>query len=433
MTTNSPRPTPKKKVVVDYESDIDPDDLLPIYLETKTKLFEREGRLGVSNGIKSRPNGSQQKSRPVSDPEVRKLQRKLKKIENDVLFDQYIADQRWETERIELEKNAAAQRVADRQQASNAQVPEDSEDSGDEVMKEAAKMAAELLEETGSDDDAALADLFASLPVNEVDPTTGKSNTVLNGTNGVKITIRDFGKWTGLSPQRVLEEACRSRDAGARLLYTTISDSNFAQRHALKISWSKPQDISELDVPSGVDLQTSKKQLTFVMSSIAAPDSKQSEAYIATIALFAVFASSSSKEDKVALRLPPAWRDLWAELAEHKKEKIDAEDRESLRIYRDMVRSKRDQELDDGVLLQSAFRNRGTGRALDNVEIGQITDGQSSLPAEFYQRIWQEKSSTSSYQAMLVSGNDSLRMGCQLTLSSHPECSCRCGVSRLNY
>jgi ATP-dependent RNA helicase DHX29 len=68
-----------------------------------------------------------------------------------------------------------------------------------------------MLEEDSSDDDAALADLFASLPVNEVDPITGKSTTVVNSSNGVKVTIRDFGKWTGVSPTRVLEEACRAR------------------------------------------------------------------------------------------------------------------------------------------------------------------------------------------------------------------------------
>jgi ATP-dependent RNA helicase DHX29 len=68
-----------------------------------------------------------------------------------------------------------------------------------------------LLEENGSDDDAALADLFASLPVNEVDPLTGKSSTVINGSNGIKVTIQDFGKWTGVNPTRVLEEACRAR------------------------------------------------------------------------------------------------------------------------------------------------------------------------------------------------------------------------------
>ena len=34
-----PTPAPKKKAVMEYESDIEADDLLPVYLETKTKLF----------------------------------------------------------------------------------------------------------------------------------------------------------------------------------------------------------------------------------------------------------------------------------------------------------------------------------------------------------------------------------------------------------
>jgi len=137
----------------------------------------------------------------------------MKKIEDDILFDQYLANQQWETMRIQLEREAAAHRNA---QETNPD-PDDSQesetlvDSDDEVSREAAKIGAALLEENGSDDDDALADLFASLPVNEVDPLTGKSSTVVNGSDGVKVTIRDFGKWTGISPMRVLEEACRAR------------------------------------------------------------------------------------------------------------------------------------------------------------------------------------------------------------------------------
>jgi ATP-dependent RNA helicase DHX29 len=84
-------------------------------------------------------------------------------------------------------------------------------DSDDEVSGKAAKIGAAMLEENESDDEGAIADLFASLPVNEVDPVTGKTSTVVNGSNGVRVTIRDFGKWTGVNPTRVLEEACRAR------------------------------------------------------------------------------------------------------------------------------------------------------------------------------------------------------------------------------
>jgi ATP-dependent RNA helicase DHX29 len=197
---------------VDYDSDIDPDDLLPVYLEVKAKLFKLQQ--SPTNKVSIRPSGrSKSHSLPINlsaDPELAKLQRKIKKIEEDVLFDKYLAYQQWEIRRVQLERDAAARRNAPEESA-DSQDFETLVDSDDEVSREAAKIGAALLEESESDDDAGLTDLFASLPVNEIDPLTGKMTTVVNGSDGVKITIRDFGKWTGINPSRVLEEACRSR------------------------------------------------------------------------------------------------------------------------------------------------------------------------------------------------------------------------------
>ena len=136
------------------------------------------------------------------------------------------------------------------------------------------------------------------------------------------------------------------------------------------------------------------------MTSISTPDAKQSESYIATTALFLIF-GSSAREDKVFLRLPATWRDLWTEFAEKKKEKIDEMDRASVRIFRDMVRKKRDQEEEDGILIQGAFRNRGTPRP-EVIENGTEKSSRSLLAPEAYQRIWAEKTNAPSYQMMLV-------------------------------
>lgn len=139
------------------------------------------------------------------------------------------------------------------------------------------------------------------------------------------------------------------------------------------------------------------------MISVSTPDHKQSEAYIATVALFLLF-SSSAKEDKVFLRLPSAWRELWTEFAEAKKEQADKADRTNIRVFRDMVREKRDQELEDGVLLQGAFKNRNAARAPEHGEEAGIDKSNKALfEPEAYQKIWYEKSNTQSYQFMLVS------------------------------
>jgi ATP-dependent RNA helicase DHX29 len=217
VSQNVKKREPVKNIAaMDYDSDIDPDDL-PVYLESKAKLFKLQP--SPTKRAPLRPNGRNNyqnlPAKPPADPESAKILRKIKRIEDDILFDKYLADQQWEVQRIQLEREAAARRnVADTaQEITDLQESEtlvDSDDD-DEVSQEAAKIGAALLEETGSDDDVALADLFASLPVNEVDPLTGKSTTVVNGSDGIKVTIQDFGKWTGVNPTRVLEEACRSR------------------------------------------------------------------------------------------------------------------------------------------------------------------------------------------------------------------------------
>ncbi|EKD13893.1 uncharacterized protein L3040_005494 [Drepanopeziza brunnea f. sp. 'multigermtubi'] len=410
LRVESQRTPTKKQAALDYDSDIDPDDLLPAYLDAKTKLFLNQ----PSAPRKETPRGkirskvaSALTAAGSTDPESVKLLRKIKKIEDDVLFDKYLADQQWEAKRIELEKEAAAARklgeIGLENNDSNSQGSQTLVDSDDEVSKEAAKIGAALLEEAGSDDDDVLADLFASLPVNEVDPLTGKSTTVVNGPNGIKVTIREFGKWSGINPTRVLEEACRARDSSVKLNFTLISDSSFSNRHSLRIIWSKAQDIPASVAPSPVDYTSSPKSQTFTMISVSTPDSKQSEAYIATVALFLLF-SSSAKEDKVFLRLPPAWRDLWTEFAETKKEKADETDRANIRVFRDMVREKRDQELEDGVLIQGAFRNRNASRAPENSDdSGTDKSNKSLFEPEAYKRIWYEKSNTQSYQFMLNS------------------------------
>ena len=211
--------SPMKKVAaIEYDSDIEPEDFLREYVNCKKIVYLSQLNKPAKHPPRpSGRNGTQpQPEKEPADAETAKALRKIKKIENDVLFDPYPAHLEWEKERIQLERDAASRRHAEQLKAESvdSQESETLVDSDDEISQEAAKMGEALLEETGSDDDAALADLFASLPVDEVDPLTGKSTTVVHGSDGSKVTIRDFGKWTGVNPTRVLEEACRARYAG---------------------------------------------------------------------------------------------------------------------------------------------------------------------------------------------------------------------------
>jgi hypothetical protein len=168
-------------------------------------------------------------------------------------------------------------------------------------------------------------------------------------------------------------------------------------------------------------------QFNLTMSSIATPDSKQSAAYIATYALFQIF-GSSPKEDKVFLRLPPAWRELWTELLEARKGSLDAKDRAAVKEIRSLVRKRQDQELEDGVILQGAFKGRGTNRALGETgdDANQDLTKQIQGSPEYYQKIWQDKAASPRFQNMLVCGPERLSSLVSKKYSNL-ECSCQCG------
>lgn len=180
-----------------------------------------------------------------------------------------------------------------------------------------------------------------------------------------------------------------------------------------------------------MQVTTSPYRFTLTMTGIATPDSKQSEAYAATAALFYIF-SGNSREEKVNLRLPAAWRDLWTELAEDKKNQLDSQDREVVRKLRDLVRKKQDQELEDGVILQGAFRGRATAKSSHNPSEAGSQDRSKQINGgeEIYRKIWADKSSTRKFHTMLVSAVTLIWSRTKVDkIDSNLECSFRCGLS----
>ncbi|CAH0059275.1 unnamed protein product [Clonostachys solani] len=391
-----------KKIAVTYDEEIEPDNLIPEYLKAQKDLLEYE---------RSDRRKSTRESDNSQDSEtefaIAKLKAKLEKIQNDVLFDKFLAEQQWKAQRIALEREiAVAKKQAKNDEKSESELGGNTgnPDPLDDVNEEAERIAAEILKESNEGEDDYLGDLFGSLPQHEVDPTTGKTNTVITSADGAKIVIRDFGKWTGISPRRVLEEACRSRDPSVKIIYSLVSQTSFANRHAIDITWAKSQETPQHILNSDVEIYSNSTQFALTMTRISTPDSKQSEAYAATAALFHIF-SNNPKEEKVNLRLPSAWRDLWLEFTEAKKTHLDTQDRLVVKDLRDLVRERKNQELEDGVILTNAFRGRGGTKNLsDSGDNGsQDRSKQHTANVDVYKKIWSDKSNTQKYQAMLKS------------------------------
>ena len=140
------------------------------------------------------------------------------------------------------------------------------------------------------------------------------------------------------------------------------------------------------------------------MVSVSCPSIPQSEAYISTVALFLVFASSP-KEEKAHLRLPPAWRDLWGELSELRKEQNNVKDREVLREIRNIIseNTKDSQPESNGVFLNVPNLSK-------EQDLRKNKPDDLSLPVmgvfEDLKNLWTFKASTASYHKMLAARRD---------------------------
>ncbi|KAL6872337.1 P-loop containing nucleoside triphosphate hydrolase protein [Trichoderma longibrachiatum] len=379
-----------------FNGEIEPEDLIPEYVATKAKLLEWSYLEKASKSTK------QQKENDKDAVSVAYLESKLKTIESDVLFDKFLAEQQWKKDKVDLEKQLALARKTAATDSSSQPQPEDTAplpEADDDITAIAEQMAKDLLAENNEDED--ITGLFESLPQSEVDPTTGKLQTVVNTSDGARLVIREFAKWTGVSPKRILEEACRSRDPSVNISYTVVSEATFANRHSVVIGWSKPQDAAQVVANADIEAVIESTRFKFTMAKVATPDVKQSEAYIATAALFHIF-SGNPKEEKVNLRLPTVWRDFWSEMAEAKKEHFDAQDRLVVKQIKALVRQRQDQELEDGVVLQGAFRGRNNAKSTPEATDSGHTERSRHVESDDnLKKLWAARASRKKYEAML--------------------------------
>jgi ATP-dependent RNA helicase DHX29 len=220
---------PKNHVhVSDQESDLEPEELVSSYLLIKSQLYDIQPHSARQYPRKAKKHMPQRSDLPTNEntpsPESERLLNKLKKIESDVLFDRHEADAQWAEKRIKIEQDSAKRRKLGLQPVkicSTAVLPlsvvnetfqASHETSCASPQSENANTGADGDgNQDGGDEVGMLGELFASLPETLVDPLTGSSSMVKSVAEDHTITIREFGKWNGMNPRRVLEEACRSR------------------------------------------------------------------------------------------------------------------------------------------------------------------------------------------------------------------------------
>lgn len=191
------------------------------------------------------------------------------------------------------------------------------------------------------------------------------------------------------------------RDPSARIIFKLISASAFSNRHSLEVNWSREQDFTPAAPIDSLVCEVAAQTVMLEMVSVACPDATQSEAYISTVALFLIFASSP-KEEKVFLRLPSSWRDLYLELLECKKEQDDAKDRDVLRKLRNMMEDVDVSSIQDCGKM-SRIPSANSGKRGPETEVPTTLITSSVAQPEAMRALWEAKIHSTSYRQMLQS------------------------------
>ena len=385
--------------VSDIESDLEPDELLSIYLRTRARLYDINpdaDRTLAKKGNVRNAKTREQASMTGTQGE-RKLQEKLHKIKGDVLFDQREADAQWAEKKIELARGAA-----DRRKLALLDNPKKKAAASSSPDLEHAEMTSQELEEAEhSDEGDMLSGMFGALPGVSDQPADGapfqdQAHTAM---------IRDFGRITGITPRRVLEEACHSRDSRCKIAYTQVSPTTYACRHAVSITWTKEQKTPDASYIPSISIESKPKRLTVTMVLDTTPDASQSEAYAATAALFILF-SHSPKEEKSHLRLPPAYRDLWDEFSQLKRDHVDAVDRATVKALRALIEkhTRTEEAEDDGVVFNASRRHLNGTASGASTPVSRPQTPRPGIPdgSQMLMEIWARKAATPSYQRMLT-------------------------------
>ena len=126
------------------------------------------------------------------------------------------------------------------------------------------------------------------------------------------------------------------RDPASQITYRPKSDSSFSNRSMVEVRWSRTQEPVIATSIDKLVYHSDAHSVSIEMVSISCPTEDQAEAYISTVAMFLIFASSP-KEEKMHLRLPATWRDVWKEMSRLKKDQDEETDRQVLRELRSMI------------------------------------------------------------------------------------------------
>lgn len=186
----------------DLDSDVEPEQMIERYVRLRTRLYHL-APTDLAPGGGGNEKGRVRKSQTLPQStkrghKVAQIQSQISQITSDILFDNTRADMLWQSEEIVLHRESAERRRLNQQSP-----PRKPDIKTSRVVKQ---------DESGSEDELMVGDLFGALPA-----MTDQQAEAIDGTISTPhvrepiVQIVAFGRWTGLGPRRVFEEACKAR------------------------------------------------------------------------------------------------------------------------------------------------------------------------------------------------------------------------------
>ncbi|EED21824.1 ATP dependent RNA helicase, putative [Talaromyces stipitatus ATCC 10500] len=369
------------------DSSLDPEDFADEYVSLKTQIYQLSPQLFDQNSGGGR-KGRAQAPKDVSDPRIKKLQLKVAKIESDILFDHDAAEMKWREKLNDLRREFTFNREKGRAVPVAKNVPSKesqptiSEDTEEFVMVEASESGDELL----------LGGIF-------IEPD--EPLLVRDTPDSIKV-IRNFAESVGgTEPDKLLQEVCKARDPGFKVVLRDLAVASFYNRKGIEIKWSKPQEEPVPLSIEGITIKSNAFTVFVSMDSIAAAKDEQAKGYISTLALFLVSApASNNKENKAYMRLPNVWREVYQEFSDLRKQQEDESDKQTIRYLKKLIEENHGKLERDVVLSDNFKRRNGNNR---QQLPGKTESTTPKIDADSLRKLWEEKMNTTSFQHMTES------------------------------
>ncbi len=363
----------------DSDDDDDPAKLTGSYMRIQERIWNAKNQQSNESTINSTKNGKR----------IDRLNQKLQQLLRDPLFDQREAEALWSADLLELQAvHQQRMRAAANSRRKTRQAVAEDISGVDTEAKDGA------IEGPHTDGDVLLEGIFGG---SEDTTPPDQSESASEGS----VRLLDFGRWSGLSPKRLLEELCKSRDSKSRCQVRNLSQNSHTARHRLEISWlvgTIPAAYAVGALPPGVPVKVTERAWHLEMKDVAASSIAHSEAYICTLALF-LLSTLGAVELRAMGRLPTVWRELLKDLADAKHKLVSEEHKSALRRLRALVHNVKERM--ERQPSQNANSEQGTtGHRLTD---RRRTRQQSTLvmTAEQISREWNTRTSRPSFQHML--------------------------------